>query len=76
MTTFSHLFGPVSSRRYGRSLGVDLAVPKTCTLNKKATKAVYVASATEKGKFILATVTATNVLGSISWISASTNALK
>ncbi len=52
------------------------ALPKTCTLNKKATKAVYVASATEKGKFILATVTATNVLGSISWISASTNALK
>ncbi len=28
-----HLFGPVPSRRYGRSLGVDLAVPKTCTLN-------------------------------------------
>jgi len=52
------------------------AVPKTCTLNKKATKAVYVASATEKGKFILATVTASNALGSISWISASTNALK
>ena len=33
MPTFSHLFGPVPSRRYGRSLGVDLAVPKTCTLN-------------------------------------------
>ena len=29
----NHLFGPVPSRRYGRSLGVDLAVPKTCTLN-------------------------------------------
>lgn len=28
-----YLFGPVSSRRYGRSLGVDLAVPKTCTLS-------------------------------------------
>ena len=27
------LFGPVPSRRYGRSLGVDLAVPKTCTIN-------------------------------------------
>jgi wyosine [tRNA(Phe)-imidazoG37] synthetase (radical SAM superfamily) len=27
------LFGPVPSRRYGRSLGVDLAVPKTCTLD-------------------------------------------
>lgn len=28
-----YLYGPVSSRRYGRSLGVDLAVPKTCTLD-------------------------------------------
>lgn len=28
-----HLFGPVPSRRYGRSLGVDLSVPKTCTLD-------------------------------------------
>ncbi|MBP5510230.1 MAG: radical SAM protein [Kiritimatiellae bacterium] len=28
-----YLFGPVPSRRYGRSLGVDLTVPKTCTLN-------------------------------------------
>ena len=27
------LFGPVPSRRYGRSLGVDLTVPKTCTLD-------------------------------------------
>jgi hypothetical protein len=51
-------------------------LPKTCTLNKKATKPVYVAVATEKGKYILATVTASNPLGSISWISASTNALK
>ena len=33
MHAFLHLFGPVPSRRYGRSLGVDLAVPKTCTLN-------------------------------------------
>ncbi len=33
MNSFHHLFGPVPSRRYGRSLGVDLAVPKTCTLN-------------------------------------------
>ncbi len=33
MNPFRHLFGPVLSRRYGRSLGVDLAVPKTCTLN-------------------------------------------
>lgn len=28
-----YLFGPVPSRRYGRSLGVDLTIPKTCTLN-------------------------------------------
>jgi len=33
MNPFRYLFGPVPSRRYGRSLGVDLAVPKTCTLN-------------------------------------------
>lgn len=33
MSSFHYLFGPVASRRYGRSLGVDLAVPKTCTLN-------------------------------------------
>ena len=33
MTTYRYLFGPVSSRRYGRSLGVDLAEPKTCSLN-------------------------------------------
>lgn len=33
MNSFRYLFGPVPSRRYGRSLGVDLAVPKTCTLN-------------------------------------------
>jgi wyosine [tRNA(Phe)-imidazoG37] synthetase (radical SAM superfamily) len=28
-----YLFGPVPSRRYGRSLGVDLSVLKTCTLD-------------------------------------------
>ena len=33
MNSYRHLFGPVPSRRYGRSLGVDLAVPKNCTLN-------------------------------------------
>lgn len=33
MNTYKHLFGPVPSRRYGRSLGVDLTVPKTCTLD-------------------------------------------
>jgi len=33
MNSFRFLFGPVNSRRYGRSLGVDLAVPKTCTFN-------------------------------------------
>ncbi|MGQ9687966.1 MAG: radical SAM protein [Desulfobaccales bacterium] len=27
----SHLFGPVPSRRLGRSLGVDLVAPKTCS---------------------------------------------
>lgn len=33
MNTPRFLFGPVPSRRYGRSLGVDLTVPKTCTFN-------------------------------------------
>ena len=33
MPRFNHLFGPVKSRRYGRSLGVDLVPSKTCTLN-------------------------------------------
>ncbi len=28
-----YLFGPLPSRRYGRSLGVDLCVPKTCTID-------------------------------------------
>ncbi len=30
---YSHLFGPVPSRRLGASLGVDLVPQKTCTLN-------------------------------------------
>ena len=30
---FKHLFGPVASRRLGRSLGVDLLPFKTCTLD-------------------------------------------
>lgn len=30
---YSHLFGPVSSRRLGRSLGIDLVPFKTCTYN-------------------------------------------
>lgn len=30
---FKYLFGPVPSRRFGRSLGVDLVPRKTCTLN-------------------------------------------
>ena len=30
---YKHLFGPVSSRRLGVSLGVDCIVPKTCNLN-------------------------------------------
>ena len=28
---FRYLFGPVHSRRLGRSLGIDLVLPKTCT---------------------------------------------
>ena len=30
MRAFRHLYGPVQSRRLGRSLGLDLLVPKTC----------------------------------------------
>ncbi len=30
---FSHLFGPVPSRRLGVSLGIDLVPHKVCTLN-------------------------------------------
>ena len=33
MPIYHHLFGPVFSRRFGRSLGVDLVRPKTCSLN-------------------------------------------
>ena len=33
MSAYRYLFGPVASRRYGQSLGVDLAVPKTCSLS-------------------------------------------
>jgi len=33
MPRFNHLFGPVKSRRYGRSLGVDLVPSKPCTLH-------------------------------------------
>jgi wyosine [tRNA(Phe)-imidazoG37] synthetase (radical SAM superfamily) len=31
MTGYQHLFGPVPSRRFGRSLGVDLTPYKTCS---------------------------------------------
>lgn len=31
--TYRYLFGPVVSRRYGLSLGVDMVVPKTCSFN-------------------------------------------
>lgn len=31
--TYKYLFGPVVSRRYGLSLGVDLVLPKTCSFN-------------------------------------------
>ena len=30
---FKYVFGPVASRRLGRSLGVDLVRPKICSLN-------------------------------------------
>ena len=33
INTPRYLFGPVASRRYGQSLGIDLATPKTCSLN-------------------------------------------
>ena len=33
MSNFRYLFGPVPSRRFGRSLGVELTPFKTCTLN-------------------------------------------
>ncbi len=31
--SYKHVFGPVPSRRLGMSLGVDLLVPKTCSLD-------------------------------------------
>ena len=31
--TYKYLFGPVVSRRYGLSLGVDMVMPKTCSFN-------------------------------------------
>lgn len=33
MSSYQYLFGPVPSRRFGRSLGVDLVPHKTCSLN-------------------------------------------
>jgi len=33
MAQYKHIFGPVPSRRFGRSLGVDLVSLKTCTFN-------------------------------------------
>ncbi len=33
MENFHYLFGPVPSRRFGRSLGVDLTPPKTCSFD-------------------------------------------
>src|SRR5450830_1593621 len=33
MSSFKYLFGPVPSRRFGLSLGVDLLPRKTCTLD-------------------------------------------
>ena len=33
MSTFRHVFGPVPSRRFGRSLGIDLTPMKTCSFD-------------------------------------------
>ncbi len=33
MSSYRHIFGPVPSRRFGRSLGVDLSVLKTCSID-------------------------------------------
>lgn len=33
MNSFKHLFGPVPSRRFGRSLGVDLTPGRSCSFN-------------------------------------------
>ncbi|VGO19906.1 radical SAM protein [Pontiella sulfatireligans] len=33
MTKYKHLFGPVPSRRFGRSLGIDLTPYKTCSFD-------------------------------------------
>lgn len=33
MRRYQHIFGPVPSRRFGRSLGVDLIPMKTCTMD-------------------------------------------
>lgn len=30
---YKHVFGPVPSRRLGKSLGVDIVTPKSCNLN-------------------------------------------
>ena len=32
-TDYRYVFGPVPSRRFGRSLGIDLTPHKTCSLN-------------------------------------------
>ena len=33
MKKYKHLFGPLMSRRFGRSLGIDLCPMKTCSYN-------------------------------------------
>ncbi len=33
MRTYKHIFGPVPSRRFGRSLGIDLTPMKTCSFD-------------------------------------------
>jgi wyosine [tRNA(Phe)-imidazoG37] synthetase (radical SAM superfamily) len=66
--SYKHLFGPVQSRRLGRSLGVDCINPKTCNLdcvycecghttNRTTERKEYVSSSEvtgELGKFLAA----------------------
>jgi len=52
------------------------SLPKACTVNKKATKLTYTASAADKGKYIVAEVTASNGVGEITWISQSSGVVK
>jgi wyosine [tRNA(Phe)-imidazoG37] synthetase (radical SAM superfamily) len=48
--TTQHIFGPVASRRLGRSLGVDLVTYKTCTLDCLYCECGYTTSLSIKRK--------------------------